>query len=103
MAERIKVPIECPRGNQAHKEVWVDPADKNHERECVTCGYTWRWREGMPTYAGEFDAIASVDTVPGVEVTTPAEGAGETATPAAGSEEAAVVEEAPETPARRRR
>lgn len=55
MAEKILVPIECPRGNEAHKQVMVDPEDPTHTRECPTCHYIWEYREGMPTYPGEFE------------------------------------------------
>jgi hypothetical protein len=93
----MKVALECPRGNQAHKEVWVDPDDPKHTRECVACGYTWQYREGMPTYAGEFPPVEEPPP-PGITFDPAAAMAAEAAPASTGeSEVAGEVESAAET------
>jgi hypothetical protein len=104
MEVMMLAPIECPRCNQATKEVDVNP--QTHVRTCPTCGYTWAWREGMATYPGEFDVPAAgpaaSDTVPGVEVAAAGESAGETAATGLGGAETSEGEKE-ETHTRHRR
>jgi Zn finger protein HypA/HybF involved in hydrogenase expression len=65
------VAVDCPRCNEATKEVFVKP---NRDRYCPNCHYTWAFRKGMPEHPAELEVApekaAAADTVRGTEVTS---------------------------------